>query len=106
MAVGTNVTELPDRKFTLFDAYAACLFGAINYMLPCLPDHQISDNTFRFLLGADTVEDMPLKISGNRGIERRQVRFDSRSGLESHFFAGKRHTQGAAGACHRFGVIH
>jgi hypothetical protein len=100
------VTEVLDREFALSDAYAAHLFGAINYMPPGLPDHQISDNTFRFLLGADTVEDMPIKISGNQGIERRQVRFESRSGLESLFFAGRRHTQGTAGACHRFGVIH
>lgn len=39
--VGTNVTEVLDREFALSDAYAARLFGAINYMLPSLPDHEI-----------------------------------------------------------------
>jgi plasmid segregation protein ParM len=39
--VGTNVTEVLDRDFAISDAYAARLFGAINYMLPSLPDHQI-----------------------------------------------------------------
>lgn len=38
---GNNVTEVLDEQFALSDQYAARLFGALNYMLPNLPDNRI-----------------------------------------------------------------
>lgn len=38
---GNHESEVLDANFALSDAYAARLFGAMNYMLPALPDHTI-----------------------------------------------------------------